>query len=266
MKEHLDREKVKTANICYHDSVAHCYDESNTLEHPRYIQSYKDIFKNHLLITLEDNESLILDIGCGTGFLLQFLDRPGRKNVFASDITPKMLQVASSKYAFPNYFRGDSYSLPFKDKTFDYVMCNSLLHHLYDWESALVELTRVLKRGGTLFIGCEPNSYVYRLLNPLRKIYHKLARDKRIESAINAGGVKQNDEEIAEFHRFYRNGIDVRQLCAILRGIGATKIDTIYTNIGFWANLADRTKIDLVRFLPPSLGSLSVSFHCIAHF
>lgn len=266
MKEHLDREKVKTANINYHESVAHCYDEANTLEHPRYIQSYKNIFENLLLINSPDNESVILDIGCGTGFLLQFLDQPGRKKVFASDITPKMLQIASSKYTLPNYFRGDSYSLPFKDKTFDFVLCNSLLHHLYDWESALIELARVIKHGGTLFVGCEPNSYVYKLFNPLRKLYHRFAHDKRIESAIEAGGIKDTDEELAEFHRFYRDGIDAKQLCSILYRLGATKIDTLYTNIGFWANLADRTKIDLVRFLPSSLGPLSVSFHCIAHF
>jgi ubiquinone/menaquinone biosynthesis C-methylase UbiE len=266
MKEHLDREKVKSANISYHDSVAHCYDASNTLEHPRYVESYKNIFENLLSIKSEDNESSILDVGCGTGFLLQFLDQPGRKNVFASDITLKMLQIASAKYTSARYFRGDSYSLPFRDGTFDFVLCNSLLHHLYDWESALVELVRVLKRGGTLFVGCEPNSYVYRLFNPLRKIYHKFARDKRIESAIESGGIQETDEKVAEFHRFYRDGIDVKQLSSTLTGLGAKKIDTIYTSIGLWANLADRTRIDLVRYLPSSLGPLSVSFHCIAHF
>jgi ubiquinone/menaquinone biosynthesis C-methylase UbiE len=266
MKEHLNREKVKTANVSYHDSVAHCYDQSNTLEHPRYIQSYKKIFNNLLITNSQDDEPVILDVGCGTGFLLQFLDQRGRNKVFASDITPNMLKIASSKYPVPGYFRGDSYSLPFKDNTFDFVMCNSLLHHLYDWESAVVELARVLKQRGTLFVGCEPNSYVYKLLNPLRKIYHKFARDKRIESAIEEGGIKESDEEIAEFHRFYRNGIDVKQMSSILYGLGATKVETLYTNIGLWANLADRTKIDLVRFLPPSLGLLSVSFHCISRF
>jgi ubiquinone/menaquinone biosynthesis C-methylase UbiE len=262
----MDREKVKIANISYHESVAHCYDETNTLEHPRYIQSYKDIFENVLFNYSQNNEQSILDVGCGTGFLLQFLEDSGRKKVFASDITPKMLQIASSKYPLPNYFRGDTYSLPFKENTFDYVLCNSLLHHLYDWESALVELVRVLKRGGTLFVGCEPNSYVYKLFNPLRKIVYKFSRDKRKKTAIDAGGIKDIDEEIAEFHRFYGNGIDAKLLCSILYRLGATKIETIYTNIGFWAYLANRTKIDLVRFLPSSLGSFSVSFHCIAHF
>jgi ubiquinone/menaquinone biosynthesis C-methylase UbiE len=266
MKEHLDRDKVKTANISYHDSVAQCYDASNTLEHPRYIQSYKNIFENLLSINSQDSEPAILDIGCGTGFLLQFLNQTGKKKVFASDITPNMIEVASSKYPSPSYFRGDSYSLPFKDHTFDYVMCNSLLHHLFDWESALVELARVLKQGGTLFVGCEPNSYVYRLLNPIRKMYHKFARDKRIESAIERGGIEATDEEIAEFHRFYRDGIDAKRLATLLLRLGAKKTDTLYTNIGFWATLADRTKIDLVKYLPTSLGPLSVSFHCIAHF
>jgi len=266
MNEHLDRDKVKAANISYHDSVAQCYDQSNTLEHPRYVESYRNIFKNLLSLNERQNGPVILDVGCGTGFLLQFFEQTGNHKVFASDITPKMLQLASLKYTFPYYFRGDSYALPFKDNTFDFVMCNSLLHHLYDWESALGELSRVLKRGGTLFVGCEPNGYVYRLFNPIRKLYHRIARDKRIESAIKSGGIQETDEEIAEFHRFYRDGINVRQLGAALSRLGARKIETIYTSIGLWANLADRTRIDLVRFLPASLGPLSVSFHCIARF
>jgi ubiquinone/menaquinone biosynthesis C-methylase UbiE len=265
MKKNMDCEKVKTANVSYHDSVAHCYDETNTLEHPAYIQSYVDLFANHLSINSKDNETSVLDVGCGTGYLLQFL-QPGRKNVFASDITPNMLQIASAKYPLPSYFRGDSYSLPFKDGTFDFVLCNSLLHHLYDWESAIAELARVLKKGGTLFVGCEPNSYVYKLLNPIRKISYKMSRDKRKDLAIEAGGLEDTDEEIAEFHRFYGDGIDADRLCNVLSGLGANEVDKIYTNIGFWAYLAYRTKIDLVRFLPSSLGPLSVSFHCIAHF
>lgn len=264
MQEELDSDKVKAANIVYHDSVAQCYDASNTLEHPEYIQSYKKIFRNYLSINSQNKEPMILDIGCGTGFLLQFLDSSTKAKVYASDITPNMLQVASSKYTFPNYFRADSYTLPFRDNTFDLIMCNSLLHHLFDWESAVVELARVLKKGGVLFIGCEPNSYVYRVLNPLRKVYHKFVRDKRIESAIEESGIEATDEEIAEFHRFYRDGIDVKRMRSVLSGLGATKVDTLYTSIGLWANFADRINIDLVRFLPASLGPLSVSFHCIA--
>ncbi len=49
-------------------------------------------------------------------------------------------------------------------------------------------------------------------------------------------------------------------------GLMQKKIDTLYTNIGFWAYIAEKTKIDIVKFLPSSLGPLSVSFHCIAHF
>ena len=82
MKDHLDRDKVKAANINYHDSVAQCYDASNTLEHPRYIQSYKDIFKDMLRTDSKNDEPVILDIGCGTGFLLQFLDKSGRQKVW----------------------------------------------------------------------------------------------------------------------------------------------------------------------------------------
>ncbi|MDH5671536.1 MAG: methyltransferase domain-containing protein [Myxococcales bacterium] len=46
--------------------------------------------------------------------------------------------------------RGSVYQLPFADETFDCVIISEVLEHLHEDERALSELTRVLKRGGTL--------------------------------------------------------------------------------------------------------------------
>lgn len=46
--------------------------------------------------------------------------------------------------------RGSVYELPFADETFDCVIISEVLEHLGEDERALAEISRVLKRGGTL--------------------------------------------------------------------------------------------------------------------
>lgn len=40
-----------------------------------------------------------------------------------------------------------------EDSVFDAVYCSGVLEHVDDYQSALTEITRILKRGGTLLLG-----------------------------------------------------------------------------------------------------------------
>lgn len=66
-------------------------------------------------------------------------------------------------------------TLPFKEKTFDKVFANNVLHHTPAPEKACLEIKRVLKKGGTgIFI--EPLAH-----NPLINVYRKIAKKVRTE-------------------------------------------------------------------------------------
>ncbi len=47
----------------------------------------------------------------------------------------------------------DYYDMPFKDESFEIVLCTGLLEHLKEPEKALKEMKRVLKSGGKVLIG-----------------------------------------------------------------------------------------------------------------
>jgi len=51
---------------------------------------------------------------------------------------------------------GNIFTLPFPDGYFDYVVANSVLHHLPHISQAIAEISRVLRPGG-FYIGREPN-------------------------------------------------------------------------------------------------------------
>ncbi len=78
----------------------------------------------------------VLDLGCGTGFLLREL------NAVGLDLSKAMLLRASGKR-----FCGDAHSLPFRDNVFDWVVSLSLLQDVPDPERVVREARRV---GGNL--------------------------------------------------------------------------------------------------------------------
>lgn len=103
----------------------------------------------------------VLDVGTGTGVFLPFLlskvGSDGR--IFALDIAEEMLQKARAKGFDGNivYLISDVAKIPLPDEIFGGVVCYSSFPHFQDKSKALVEINRVIKSGGYLFI-CHTSS------------------------------------------------------------------------------------------------------------
>ena len=91
----------------------------------------------------------ILDAPCGTGRLRGVLERRGMRWV-GVDVSPSMLREArAGAPSAPSLVRALAGRLPFKDDSFDVVVCCRLLHHLHDEEeveAVVGELVRVSAR------------------------------------------------------------------------------------------------------------------------
>lgn len=87
---------------------------------------------------IEEIKGSVLDLGCGTGFVSQ-----GLQEVVGIDIAVGMAKVYKEK--FGNVVVGDAHALPFKDKSFDFVVSNFALHWT-DINKSLQEALRVCKR------------------------------------------------------------------------------------------------------------------------
>lgn len=96
----------------------------------------------------------ILDLGCGTGAVLQaILNEDCRKKAYGIDISENMLDIARNKLKEnATLVLGDSEYLPFENEFFDVVYCNDSFHHYPKPDKVLSEVYRVLKPKGTLII------------------------------------------------------------------------------------------------------------------
>lgn len=91
------------------------------------------------LKSLCEIKGLVLDIGCGTGIMSEGLER-----VVGIDIAMGMLEIYKER--FGKVVLGDAQALPFRDKSFDYVVSNFALHWT-DIEKSIPEALRVCKGG-----------------------------------------------------------------------------------------------------------------------
>ncbi len=101
----------------------------------------------------------VLEVGCGEGGNLVNLGavvRSDARLVVGMDLFERKVAFGQRQVATARFVCGDALALPFKDESFDAVLCRDLLHHLEDRGPAIAELRRICKPGGDLWI-LEPN-------------------------------------------------------------------------------------------------------------
>ena len=94
----------------------------------------------------------ILDIGCGGGFLSNFLSEKGHR-VTGVDLSGESLAVARrhDRTQTARYIEADAYQLPFADSSFDVITAMDFLEHVEDPAKVIQEAARVLRPGGLFF-------------------------------------------------------------------------------------------------------------------
>lgn len=91
----------------------------------------------------------ILDVGCGTGALLQELNQYG--TVTGIDFSQKAVDFCKAR-GNTNVSVGSALSIPHPDNAFDVVLALDVIEHIENDRGAIAELYRVVKPGGIVVI------------------------------------------------------------------------------------------------------------------
>ncbi|WP_051308931.1 DVU_1556 family methyltransferase [Desulfogranum japonicum] len=94
----------------------------------------------------------VLDLGCGTGKTAALLKREYSCTVTAFDQLRQMLSATKLTEPDTSPVQGDAGSLPFRDKSFDLIVCECVLSLTSNPQESLGEMQRVLKHNGSLLL------------------------------------------------------------------------------------------------------------------
>lgn len=99
----------------------------------------------------------ILDAGCGEGFTMDKLAKFGiGKKIEGVEYSKDAILLGKKLFPKLTFKEGDVYDLPYKDNSFDLVICTEVLEHLDEPSKALKEVLRTSKRYVLISVPNEP--------------------------------------------------------------------------------------------------------------
>jgi SAM-dependent methyltransferase len=108
--------------------------------------------------------SSVLSSGCGSAGDLQAFLQHGAAAAYGIEVEPGLARLARQRFADTEFESQvqievyDGLTLPYADKAFDIVFSIHVIEHTQDPDCYLIELCRVLKPGGIIFLDV-PNRY-----------------------------------------------------------------------------------------------------------
>lgn len=119
----------------------------------------------------------MIEVGCGTGAVLQDIDHQFPGSTFGLDINGEYLRLARANLPESKFVLADAYSIPIAESSFDLVFCHFLLMWIANPREVVSEMIRVTRDKGTVVAIAEPD-YGGRIDYPHQlEILGKLQRD-----------------------------------------------------------------------------------------
>jgi len=142
----LELEKYNDDLFCSYGEEAKYMVKKNWKHYLGYFLEY---FARY--IKKDNSKTFLLDIGCGGGLISKELAERGFQ-IYGVDFSSKAIKFAQQQNPEINFQRSSIYELPFSNGTIDIIICLGVFQTVIHPERALIEMTRVLKKGGILIV------------------------------------------------------------------------------------------------------------------
>jgi ubiquinone/menaquinone biosynthesis C-methylase UbiE len=128
-----------------------------------------------LILPYVKNNDYVVDLGCGNGRLLNFLEKNRKIKYLGVDNSKTLLELAKKHYNKALFLHADILDLPIENNTVDKALAIASIHHIPSKElraKAIKEAYRILKNNGVFILT------VWNLFQPKYKKYIWTARLK----------------------------------------------------------------------------------------
>ena len=141
-----------------------------------------------------------LEVGCGgrcSG--INLLSKFGLDAIYAIDLSSANVlstQVLCNQLGIANAVveQGNALAIQHESGKFDFVMSDGVIHHTLDTKKAFLEITRVLKPGGVIFLGIYGYGGLLGLVFPLGKYLGKFIPYRFMLWLVNKTGFLRSQE------------------------------------------------------------------------
>lgn len=164
------------------------YDQIQQIEqsHWWYVARRRIIFDWVLAEARQYREPKILDVGCGTGFNLDYLHKNGYSCSVGLDFSLQALGYCRTRY-LPQLVCGDGTCPPFEAESFDMVLALDLIEHLSDDIQALAAFARLLRPGGVVVLFAPAFSFLWGLQDEVSHHYRRYTGGELKQQVSQAG-------------------------------------------------------------------------------
>tara|TARA_R110002072_G_scaffold302615_1_gene486833 strand:- start:111714 stop:112409 length:696 start_codon:yes stop_codon:yes gene_type:complete len=161
-------------------------------------------------LSFQGNRLRVLDVGTGTAQIpIEFCRRAVNVDIVAIDLAAEMLLLAEQNIRNAGLHGSillkhvDAKELPFDDGEFDWVISNSIVHHIPEPIDSLREMQRILKPGGLLF--------VRDLLRP--------DSSEQVEALVQAHAGNDNDEQQQLFRQSLHAALTLAEMGELMQSL-----------------------------------------------
>lgn len=129
-----------------------------------------------------------LEVGCGTGFVLQMLHKTFSEwQVYATEVQPEGIEFAQKRVPSDvTFFQMDACNIPFRDE-FDVIGAFDVIEHIPDDVTAIAQIYSALRPGGYFMLSVPQHMFLWSKYDEAGCHFRRYSSSE-IESKLKASG------------------------------------------------------------------------------
>lgn len=194
-------------------------------------------------------QAKVLEVGCGTGQMTNFLATVNRR-VIGVDMSVSSLKLGQSfkeKNSIDNalFYQMNIFKPIFKPETFDYIICNGVLHHTYNPYKGFQSILSLLKKGGFVVVGLY-NKYGRKITDIRRSLFSVFGDSLDFLDPNMRGKSMNKTKKKTWFLDQYKNPNESEHtLTEVINWFRENKVEFIscIPKLDFWSSLNDKDRL-----------------------
>lgn len=181
------------------------------------------------LLAAADRTLRVLDLGCGSGNVLDGLPRDSLW-IVGADLVPEMVAAAARAHPNDQFVVADAAQLPFAPNSLDLVTCLGVLEYVPKPERVLRSIHSALKPGGHLVMSFPNRSSPFRRLRGVER-----GAERALVRILD--GLRGRKREAQPGEAYQHAQWSPRQAEQMLKAAGFVIEEALFNSFGFWGRV-----------------------------